>query len=90
MKNVYADPSEVFDTILDDEKIIARAQSVTKYYDEFNEAADAYFHRKEGNMRDVKKKMYPSNANSKHSRRTTFLCKFCLYICIWRTKTNGR
>jgi len=58
MKNVYADPSEVFDTILDDEKILARAQSVTKYYDEFNEAADAFMHRGEGNIRDVKKKLY--------------------------------
>ena len=58
MKNVYPDPSEVFDTILDDEKILARAQSVTKYYDEFNDAADAFMHRGEGNMRDVKKKLY--------------------------------
>ena len=58
MKNVYADPSEVFDTILDDEKIIARAQSVTKHYDAFTEAADAYTHRNKGNMRDVKKKLY--------------------------------
>ena len=33
MKNVYADPSEVFDTILDDEKILERAVSVTKHYD---------------------------------------------------------
>jgi ribonucleotide reductase beta subunit family protein with ferritin-like domain len=58
MKNVYADPSEVFDTILDDQKILDRAVSVTKHYDAFNEAADAYFHRKEGSMRDVKKKLY--------------------------------
>ena len=58
MKNVYADPAEVFDTILDDEKIIARATSVTKHYDAFNDAADAFQHRKEGNMRDVKKKLY--------------------------------
>ena len=58
MKNVYSDPSEVFDTILDDEKIIARAQSVTKYYDEFNAAADLYFHQGKGNMRDVKKRLY--------------------------------
>ena len=58
MKNVYADPSEVFDTILDDEKILARATSVTKHYDAFTQAADAYFHRKEGNLRDVKKKLY--------------------------------
>ena len=48
MKNVYADPSEVFDTILDDEKIIARATSVTKHYDAFTAAADAYNHRGEG------------------------------------------
>ena len=58
MKNVYADPAEVFDTILEDEKIIARATSVTKHYDAFNEAADAYFHRGEGSLHDVKKKMY--------------------------------
>jgi ribonucleotide reductase beta subunit family protein with ferritin-like domain len=58
MKNVYADPSEVFDTILDDEKIIARAMSVTKHYDEFTEAADAYNHRGEGSLRDVKKKLF--------------------------------
>ena len=35
IKNVYPDPSEVFDTILEDEKILARAESVTKAYDEF-------------------------------------------------------
>ena len=39
MKNVYPDPSEVFDTILDDENIIKRAQSVTKHYDQFMELA---------------------------------------------------
>ena len=58
MKNVYADPSEVFDTILEDDKIIDRAMSVTKHYDEFNEASDAYFHRGEGSLYEVKKKMY--------------------------------
>lgn len=35
IKNVYANPSEVFDTILEDEKIIERASSVTKAYDDF-------------------------------------------------------
>tara|TARA_Y100000589_G_C27039401_1_gene582500 strand:- start:34 stop:1008 length:975 start_codon:yes stop_codon:yes gene_type:complete len=58
MKNVYSDPAEVFDTILDDEKIIARAQSVTKYYDAFNESADNFMHKGEGSMYDVKKKLY--------------------------------
>ena len=42
IKNVYPDPSEVFDTILDDQKIIARAQSVTKAYDEFIEVAQEW------------------------------------------------
>ena len=35
MKNVYSDPSEVFDTILRDERIIERAASVTEAYDNF-------------------------------------------------------
>jgi len=39
IKNVYPDPSEVFDTILNDKRILDRAQSVTRAYDEFiNEA----------------------------------------------------
>ena len=42
IKNVYPDPSEVFDTILDDERIIARAESVTKSYDEFINYAQEY------------------------------------------------
>jgi ribonucleotide reductase beta subunit family protein with ferritin-like domain len=58
MKNIYADPSEVFDTILDDEKIIERAVSVTKHYDEFTEAAEAYFHHGKGSMYEVKKKLF--------------------------------
>ena len=41
IKNVYSNPSEVFDTILSDEKILERAASVTKSYDEFiNTAQD--------------------------------------------------
>ena len=35
VKNVYSDPSEVFDTILRDERILERAGSVTGAYDEF-------------------------------------------------------
>ena len=42
IKNVYPDPSEVFDTILDDEKILDRASSVTQSYDEFIESAHQY------------------------------------------------
>ena len=42
IKNVYPDPSVVFDTILDDEKILARAKSVTEAYDDFINAAQHY------------------------------------------------
>jgi ribonucleoside-diphosphate reductase beta chain len=41
IKNVYSNPSDVFDTILEDENILSRAESVTKSYDEFlNQAQD--------------------------------------------------
>ena len=42
IKNVYPDPTEVLDTILDDKRIIARAQSVTAAYDEFINHAHDY------------------------------------------------
>ncbi len=39
IKNVYSDPSEVFDTIIKEPRILERAASVTESYDEFiNEA----------------------------------------------------
>jgi len=39
IKNIYSDPSEVFDTIIRDERILERAKSVTGAYDDFiNEA----------------------------------------------------
>ena len=42
IKNLYPNPDEVFDTILDDEKILSRAESVTASYDEFIQAAHLY------------------------------------------------
>jgi len=42
IKNVYPDPSEVFDTILDNQNILERASSVTTAYDEFINAAQQY------------------------------------------------
>ena len=35
IKNIYSDPSEVLDTILTDDRILERATSVTKAYDDF-------------------------------------------------------
>ena len=58
VKNVYPNPSEVFDTILDDERIIERAESVTKEYDNFYNVANEYFNKGKGDMYEVKKALY--------------------------------
>ena len=42
IKNVYPDPSEVFDTIIRDEKILERAETVTGSYNDFINAAHQY------------------------------------------------
>jgi ribonucleotide reductase beta subunit family protein with ferritin-like domain len=42
IKNLYSNPSEVFDTVLQDEKIEKRANSVTKAYDELIEIGYKY------------------------------------------------
>jgi ribonucleoside-diphosphate reductase beta chain len=80
MKNVYPDPSEVFDTILDDKEILKRATAVTKNYDAFTELADAYFHRGEGSLYEVKKKLFLAmmNVNILEGLRfyVSFACTF--------------
>ena len=42
IKNVYSDPSEVFDKIVTDERILERASSVTEAYDDFIRSAHHY------------------------------------------------
>ena len=75
IKNVYPDPSEVLDTTLNEPQIIKRAQSVTKAYDEFLEAAGSYadgnmWHSdwngspsKDWTLKDLKRKLYLAVAN---------------------------
>ena len=75
IKNIYSDPSEVFDTIIGDERILERAKSVTESYDEFIQSAqqygvsDAWMHNLEGvsyakeTVNDVKRKLYRAVAN---------------------------
>ena len=75
IKNVYSDPSEVFDKIVTDERILERASSVTGAYDDFINSAHLY---DTGNMwrdefrgsptaeweiKDVKRKLYRAVAN---------------------------
>ena len=75
IKNVYADPSDVFDHILDDEKILSRAQSVTRAYDEFLRAAQEWgagnqwqhalddCQTAQDTLYDLKRKLYRAMAN---------------------------
>jgi len=63
MKNVYPDPSEVFNTILNDKEILKRATSVTKNYDAFGKAAEDYFVKGKGDLLDVKRKLYLAMVN---------------------------
>jgi len=75
IKNVYADPSEVFDKIVTDERILERAASVTEGYDNFIQGAHQYDNgmmwelAAEGHMsgnierRELKRKLYRAMAN---------------------------
>ena len=82
IKNVYPDPSEVFNTILDDKEILKRAVSVTKHYDLFSEMATDLIYKKKGTMYDVKKQLYMAiqNVNLLEGLRfyVSFACTFAV------------
>jgi len=42
IKNIYSNPSDVFDTIITDDRIVERAASVTKAYDDFINVANEW------------------------------------------------
>jgi ribonucleoside-diphosphate reductase beta chain len=75
IKNIYSDPSEVFDTIITDERILERAKSVTESYDDFIQAAQSYGSSNQWmyqleqvplakeTLNDVKRKLYRAIAN---------------------------
>lgn len=75
IKNVYADPSEVFDKIVSDPRILERASSVTEAYDDFIQSAHQYDGSTmwelatDGHVagqfdrREVKRKLYRAVAN---------------------------
>ena len=75
IKNIYSDPSEVFDTIIRDEKILERAKSVTESYDTFiNDAQNwgtgnlwkedrSATYLADFEMKELKRKLYRAVAN---------------------------
>ena len=92
IKNIYSDPSEVFDTILDDQNILERAKSVTEAYNDFIRAAQEYSsgnqwqHQLEGvssakdTLYELKRKLYRAviNVNILEGIRfyVSFACSF--------------
>ncbi len=75
IKNVYSDPSEVFDKIVTDERILERASSVTEAYDDFIRSAHLYDNSNQWQhaleqvpsalegKNDLKRKLYRAVAN---------------------------
>jgi ribonucleoside-diphosphate reductase beta chain len=75
IKNVYSNPSEVFDTILSDDRILERASSVTGAYDEFIDHAQQWGSSNmwdldmrdspssQWEIKEVKRKLYRAIAN---------------------------
>jgi len=75
IKNIYSDPSDVFDKILSDDRILERASSVTESYDQFINYAQEYGQssawksdmrdhpNSEWTIKDLKKHLYRAVAN---------------------------
>lgn len=58
IKNLYPNPSDVFDHVIDDERIMERADSITKAYDDFIDYAHRYQINGEGNSKELKRKLW--------------------------------
>ena len=75
IKNVYSDPSEVFDKIVTDDRILERASSVTAAYDDFINSAQTWGNGSmwqsdfrdspsaQWEIKDVKRRLYRAVAN---------------------------
>ncbi len=79
MKNIYNDPEKIFDEILDDEAILARAKTVTEKYNDFLKISDE-FKQGSSDLRELKKKFYLAllNVNILEGIRfyVSFACSF--------------
>lgn len=69
LRNLFTDPSEIFEDIVENEAIMKRAVAVSKYYDELIHLTNLYYGLGEGThqvngkkivvkVRDIKKKLY--------------------------------
>ena len=80
MKNVYSNPTEVLDTIVETPEIMKRAETVTEAYDKFIEYAHKYHLMGEGERKELKKLLYLTliNVNILEGIRfyVSFACSF--------------
>ena len=75
IKNIYPDPSDIFDHIITDDRILERAKSVTESYDDFINAAQQWgtgnqwkedfrdTYTSQQDIKDVKRKLFRAVAN---------------------------
>ena len=84
IKNVYSNPSAVFDEILTDKEVLKRTTSVTKYYDDLiNNIAD-------DNVYDKKKKLYLTLVSVNILEGIRFYVSFaCSYAMAQNKKMEG-
>ena len=80
MKNVYSNPTEVLDTIVQTPEIMKRAETVTEAYDKFIEYSHKYHLMGEGERKELKKLLYLTliNVNILEGIRfyVSFACSF--------------
>lgn len=101
VRNIVADPSEVFDDITKNEHITRRAESVTKYYDDFIELSQQYMQFGEGvhqingetvtvNLRELKRRMYIMLVSVNVLEAIRFYVSFaCSFAFAERAKMEG-
>jgi len=80
MKNVYSNPTEVLDTIVETPEIMKRAETVTEAYDKFIEYSHKYHLMGEGERKELKRLLYLTlvNVNILEGIRfyVSFACSF--------------
>ena len=80
IKNVYSNPGDVFDTILDDEKVMERASSVTESYDDFISHAHEYDN---GTMWDLAREGHPTGQYDRRELKRK-LYRASLMLTFWK------
>lgn len=81
IKNIYPNPTEIFDQIMKDEQIIKRATSVTKYYNDLIESVAS------DDINDKKKKLYLTLVSVNILEGIRFYVSFACSFCFAQNKT---